>query len=149
MGKRPIKYKNYEEAFILSEIRRFRIAGHPDKAIIGFLDMPERTFYDYVKRMYELTAELAKELREHDKELLREQLEIYKARANNKLRELDEIIAKKDGDERNKIEAVKAYDHIALNIVTIQYEKPEILGESLNDNKQTTNNETQKATATS
>jgi DNA-binding transcriptional MerR regulator len=129
MSSRPDNYSSYDEDEIILEIRRYRVEGYSDKKIMEFLnDIPRSTFYDYVKRMYARTAEQAKEMREHDREIMREQVEIYRERANNLILKLNKI-ADTSEDERVRVEALKAADTVAANIVHIQYEKPQILGE--------------------
>jgi hypothetical protein len=129
-SNRPTKYKQYDEDKTIAEIRRYRREDYSDREIRQFLDnMPERTFYDFVKRMYERDQQYYEEARKQDKAALRDELTIYKERLLKKLRQLD-VLAKNSEDDKVKVDAIKDYCEVSKQLAQLAIEKPVVLGES-------------------
>jgi hypothetical protein len=122
-SKRPSKI---QLAAILRKIRHLLAEGYTNKEIIETLQLEERTFYRYMKRIY---AQDKAYFEKQDNESIATEIRLAKERTLTSLRRYDAIAADESLSAAERMEAERCRGDIVIALVKIELEGPRIMYE--------------------
>ena len=120
-SKRP---SNIQLAATLRKIRQLLAEGYTNKQLIEMLQIEERTFYRYMKRIYEQDKAY---FEKQDNESIATEIMVAKERTLKSLRRLDAIAADESLSADERMEAEKCRVDIVVHLAKIEVEGPRIL----------------------
>jgi IS30 family transposase len=120
-GKRPSKI---ELASTLRKIRHLLAEGYTNKEIIEILQLQERTFYRYMKRIYEQDKAYYEK---QDNESIATEIRLAKERTLKSLRRYDAIAADESLSAVERMQAERLRGDIVIALVKIEMEGPRIV----------------------
>lgn len=120
-SKRPSRI---EIATTLRKIRHLLAEGYTNKEIIETLQIEERTFYRYMKRIYEQDKAY---FEQQDNEAIATEIRLAKERTLKSLRRYDAIAADESLSAVERMEAERCRGDIVIALVKIETEGPRIL----------------------
>jgi DNA-binding CsgD family transcriptional regulator len=120
-SKRPSKI---ELAATLRKIRHLLAEGYTNKDIIEILQIEERTFYRYMKRIYAQDQAYFEKL---DNEAIATEIRLAKERTLKSLRRYDAIAADESLSAVERIEAERCRGDIVIALAKIEIEGPRIV----------------------
>ena len=123
-SKRPSKI---QLAAILRKIRHLLAEGYTNKEIIETLQLEERTFYRYMKRIY---AQDKAYFEKQDNESIATEIRLAKERTLKSLRRYDAIAADESLSAFERMEAERLRGDIVIALVKIELEGPRIMYET-------------------
>jgi DNA-binding CsgD family transcriptional regulator len=119
--KRPSKI---ELAATLRKIRHLLAEGYTNKEIIETLQLEERTFYRYMKRIYEQDKAY---FEKQDNEAIATEIRLAKERTLKSLRRFDGMAADENLSPVDRMEAEKCRVDIVVHLAKIEVEGPRIM----------------------
>jgi IS30 family transposase len=133
-SKRPSKI---ELPATLRKIRHLLAEGYTNREIIEMLQLEERTFYRYMKRIYAQDKAYFEKL---DNEAIATEIRLAKERTLKSLRRYDAIAADESLSAAERMEAERLRGDIVIALVKIEIEGPRIVHDTLrsllsNENK--------------
>jgi DNA-binding CsgD family transcriptional regulator len=120
-SKRP---SNIQLAATLRKIRQLLAEGYTNKEIIEMLQLEERTFYRYMRRIY---AQDKAYFEEQDNESIATEIRLAKERILKSLRRFDGMAADENLSPADRMEAEKCRVDIVVHLAKIEVEGPRIL----------------------
>jgi IS30 family transposase len=123
-SKRPSKI---ELAATLRKIRHLLAEGYTNREIIEMLQLEERTFYRYMKRIY---AQDQAYFEKQDNESIATEIRLAKERTLKSLRRYDAIAADESLSATERMEAERLRGDIVIALVKIELEGPRIMYET-------------------
>jgi DNA-binding CsgD family transcriptional regulator len=123
-SKRPSKI---ELAATLRKLRHLLAEGYTNKEIIEMLQLEERTFYRYMKRIY---AQDKAYFEKQDNESIATEIRLAKERTLKSLRRYDAIAADERLSAVERMEAERLRGDIVIALVKIELEGPRIMYET-------------------
>jgi DNA-binding CsgD family transcriptional regulator len=120
-SKRPSKI---ERATTLRKIRHLLAEGYPNREIIETLQLEERTFYRYMKRIYEQDKVY---FEKQDNEAIATEIRLAKERTLKSLRRFDGMAADENLSPLDRMEAEKCRVDIVVHLAKIEVEGPRIV----------------------
>jgi DNA-binding CsgD family transcriptional regulator len=132
--KRPSKI---ELAATLRKIRYLLAEGYTNKEILEMLQIEERTFYRYMKRIY---AQDKAYFEKQDNESIATEIRLAKERTLKSLKRYDAIAADESLSAVERMEAERLRGDIVIALVKIEIEGPRIVHDTFrrllsNENK--------------
>jgi hypothetical protein len=124
-SKRPSKI---QLAAILRKIRHLLAEGYTNKEIIETLQLEERTFYRYMKRIY---AQDKAYFEKQDNEAIATEIRLAKERTLKSLRRYDAIAADESLSAVERMEAERLRGDIVIALVKIEMEGPRIVRDTV------------------
>jgi DNA-binding CsgD family transcriptional regulator len=124
-SKRPSKV---ELAATLRKIRLLLAEGYTNKEIIEMLQLEERTFYRYMKRIY---AQDKAYFEKQDNEAIATEIRLAKERTLKSLRRYDAIAADESLSAVERMEAERLRGDIVIALVKIEMEGPRIVRDTV------------------
>jgi DNA-binding CsgD family transcriptional regulator len=124
-SKRPSKI---ELAATLREIRHLLAEGYTNKEIIEMLQLEERTFYRYMKRIY---AQDKAYFEQQDNESIATEIRLAKERTLKSLRRFDAMAADENLSPADRMEAEKCRVDVVTHLAKIEVEGPRIVHDTL------------------
>jgi DNA-binding CsgD family transcriptional regulator len=124
-SKRPSKI---ELAATLRKIRHLMAEGYTNKEIIEMLQLEERTFYRYMKRIYAHDKAYFEKL---DNEAVATEIGLAKERTLKSLRRYDAIAADESLTAAERMEAERCSGDIVIALAKIEIEGPRIVHDTL------------------
>jgi IS30 family transposase len=122
--KRPAKI---ELAATLRKIRHLLAEGYTNREIIEMLNLEERTFYRYMKRIY---AQDQAYFEKQDNESIATEIRLAKERTLKSLRRYDAIAADESLSAAERMEAERWRGDIVIALAKIELEGPRIMYET-------------------
>jgi type I site-specific restriction endonuclease len=122
--KRPAKI---ELAATLRKIRHLLAEGYTNREIIEMLNLEERTFYRYMKRIY---AQDQAYFEKQDNESIATEIRLAKERTLKSLRRYDAIAADESLSAAERMEAERWWGDIVIALAKIELEGPRIMYET-------------------
>jgi hypothetical protein len=123
-NKRPSKI---QLAAILRKIRHLLAEGYTNREIIEMLQLEERTFYRYMKRIYAQDKAYFEKL---DNESIATEIRLAKERTLKSLRRYDTIAADESLSAAERMEAERWRGDIVITLAKIELEGPRIMYET-------------------
>jgi hypothetical protein len=123
-SKRPSKI---QLAATLRKIRHLLADGYTNKEIIETLQLEERTFYRYMKRIY---AQDKAYFEQQDNESIATEIRLAKERTLKSLRRYDAIAADENLSAAERMEAERCRGDIVITLAKIELEGPRIMYET-------------------
>jgi hypothetical protein len=120
-SKRPSKI---ELAATLRKIRLLLAEGHTNKEIIELLQLEERTFYRYMRRIY---AQDKAYFEKQDNESIATEIMVAKERTLKSLRRFDAIAADETLSPTERMEAERNRMDVIISLAKIEVEGPRIV----------------------
>jgi hypothetical protein len=120
-GKRPSKI---HLAATLRKIRHLLAEGYTNKEIIEILQLEERTFYRYMKRIY---AQDKAYFEKQDNESIATEIRLAKERTLKSLRRLDAMAADETLSAGERLEAERYRNDVVILLAKIETEGPRIV----------------------
>jgi IS30 family transposase len=124
-SKRPSKI---QLAAILRKIRHLLAEGYTNKEIIETLQLEERTFYRYMKRIY---AQDKAYFEKQDNESIATEIRLAKERILKSLRRFDGMAADENLSPPDRMEAERCRVDIVVHLAKIEVEGPRIVHDTL------------------
>jgi len=124
-NKRPSKI---ELAATLRKIRHLLAEGYTNREIIEAMQLEERTFYRYMKRIY---AQDKAYFEQQDNETIATEIRLAKERTLKSLRRYDSIAADETLSAAERMEAERCRADIVIALVKIETEGPRIVHDTL------------------
>jgi hypothetical protein len=119
--KRPSKI---QLAATLRKIRHILAEGYTNKEIIEMMQLEERTFYRYMKRIYEQDKAY---FEQQDNESIATEIRVAKERTLKSLRRYDAIAADESLSAAERMEAERCRLDTVITLVKIETEGPRIV----------------------
>ncbi len=120
-SKRPSKI---ELAATLRKIRHLLAEGYTNKEIIEIMQLEERTFYRYMKRIY---AQDKAYFEQQDNESIATEIRLAKERTLKSLRRYDSIAADESLSAYERMEAERLRGDIVITLAKIELEGPRLI----------------------
>jgi DNA-binding CsgD family transcriptional regulator len=120
-SKRPSKI---QLATTLRKIRHLLAEGYTNKEIIEMLQLEERTFYRYMKRIYEQDKAY---FEKQDNESIATEIRLAKERTLKSLRRLDAMAADESLSAAERLEAERYRNDVVIILAKIEVEGPRIV----------------------
>jgi DNA-binding CsgD family transcriptional regulator len=124
-GKRPSKI---QLAATLRKIRHLLAEGYTNREIIEIMQLEERTFYRYMKRIY---AQDKAYFEKQDNEAIATEIRLAKERTLKSLRRYDAIAADESLSAVERMEAERLRGDIVIALVKIEMEGPRIVRDTV------------------
>jgi DNA-binding CsgD family transcriptional regulator len=124
-GKRPSKI---QLAATLRKIRHLLAEGYTNREIIEIMQLEERTFYRYMKRVY---AQDKAYFEKQDNEAIATEIRLAKERTLKSLRRYDAIAADESLSAVERMEAERLRGDIVIALVKIEMEGPRIVRDTV------------------
>ncbi len=120
-SKRPSKI---ELAATLRKIRHLLAEGYTNREIIETLQLEERTFYRYMRRIYEQDKAY---FEKQDNESIATEIRLAKERTLKSLRRLDAMAADESLSAAERLEAERYRNDVVILLAKIETEGPRIV----------------------
>jgi DNA-binding CsgD family transcriptional regulator len=120
-SKRP---SNIQLAATLRKIRQLLAEGYTNKEIIEMLQLEERTFYRYMRRIY---AQDKAYFEKQDNESIATEIRVAKERTLKSLRRFDAIAADETLSPTERMEAERNRMDVIISLAKIEVEGPRIV----------------------
>jgi glutamyl/glutaminyl-tRNA synthetase len=113
-----------ELAFTLRKIRHLLAEGYTNREIIEMMQLEERTFYRYMRRIY---AQDKAYYEKQDNESIATEIRVAKERILKSLRRFDGMAADENLSPADRMEAEKCRVDIVVHLAKIEVEGPRIV----------------------
>lgn len=120
-SRRPSKI---ELAETLRKIRHLLVEGYTNKEIIEMLQLEERTFYRYMRRIY---AQDKAYFEQQDNEAIATEIRLAKERTLKSLRRLDAMASDETLSAAERLEAERYRNEVVVLLAKIEIEGPRIV----------------------
>jgi len=120
-SKRPFKI---ELSSTLRKIRHLLAEGYTNKEIIEMMQLQERTFYRYMKRIY---AQDKAYFEQQDNESIATEIRLAKDRMLKSLRRFDSMAADESLSAAERMEAERNRIEVVIHLAKIEVEGPRIV----------------------